>query len=128
MVRVAIPRSWAARRLSPRVCLSVSVITRSSISSSGVPTSMVSARVLVDGMPAAARAAPPRSSREVVDVDERALREHHRALDGVLELAHVAGPVVGAHHVDGGAREALHGLVVLLAEAREEVLGEERDV
>src|SRR5712691_11812068 len=29
------------------------------------------------------------------EVDRRALAEHHRPLEGVLELAHVAGPVVG---------------------------------
>src|SRR4051812_37602510 len=38
--------------------------------------------------------------REVVAVDHAALADEDRALDAVLELAHVAGPVVAHQHVD----------------------------
>ena len=50
------------------------------------------ARVAAD---ARARRAGARRHAARRDVEQRAAREHHRALDHVRELAHVAGPVVG---------------------------------
>ena len=38
-------------------------------------------------------------------IDDRAAAEQHEALDRVLELAHVAGPVVGGQRVERGRRE-----------------------
>src|SRR5690606_34091195 len=54
--------------------------------------------------------------------------EDHRALDGVLELADVAGPAPGLQGLHGLGREAVERLAVLRAVPDEEVLGEQRDV
>ena len=42
--------------------------------------------------------------RQVVRVDDVAVAHQHGALDAVLELAHVAGPVVAHQHVDRRGR------------------------
>ena len=51
-----------------------------------------------------------------------------RALDGVLELADVARPVVAHQHVDRRRRDPLDVLPVLARELLEEVVGEQQDV
>ena len=53
-------------------------------------------------------------------------RQHHRALDGVLQLAHVARPVVAGQRLGGGAREARQVPAVALAVELQEVLGQQR--
>ena len=60
--------------------------------------------------------------------DARPVREHDGALDDVLELAHVARPVVLHQQVERLGRELEVRLVVLLAVFLEEVLREQRDV
>ena len=91
MVRVAMPSSLAASRLSPRVWRSVSWMTRISISASGVPIGNVSA---VAGDRRAARRVAD-LARQGVLVDRRVdAGQHDRALDRVLELADVARPGV----------------------------------
>ena len=54
--------------------------------------------------------------------------QHHRALDHVLELAHVARPVVVHQQVERFRRELEFGTRVLLAVLLEEVLHQQRDV
>ena len=54
----------------------------------------------------------------------RARRERDRALDDVLELAHVAGEGVGIERAQGVGREPADVLVVLAREALEEVARE----
>ena len=97
MVRVEMPSSCAASDLSPLVWRSVSRIRRRSISSSGVPIGNVSAlgaarRRLHDGV------------GQVVGRQRVAAAEHDRALDHVLELAHVARPRVVAEPLQHVAR------------------------
>ena len=91
MVRVAMPSSFAVRRLSPRVWRSVSWITRISISASGVPIGNVSD--VADAVPGR-RVADLARQRVLVDHGVARAGEHDGALDRVLELAHVAGPAV----------------------------------
>ena len=66
--------------------------------------------------------------RQVVAVDDAAVADQHRALDDVLQLAHVAGPVVADQHVDGGGGDAPDALAVLARVLGEEVVGEQQDV
>jgi hypothetical protein len=66
--------------------------------------------------------------REVELVDQLAAAEHHGALDGVLELTHVARPAVVAHAVQRGLGEAGDPLAVLDRVDAHEVVGEQRDV
>ena len=54
--------------------------------------------------------------------------EQHDALDHVLELAHVAGPCVLEHRLEGLRVKARSGPAELAAEAADEVLRQERDV
>ena len=63
-----------------------------------------------------------------IGVDLRAGRQHHRALDDVLQLADVARPVVFLQQIQrlGGQLEV--GLLVFLAVLLEEVLDQQRDV
>ena len=60
--------------------------------------------------------------------DRRAARHDHGPLDSVLQLAHVAGPVVAHDPVPGRVLESGDRLAVLLGEAPEELVGEELDV
>ena len=53
--------------------------------------------------------------REQVRVNALLGGEDHRALDDVFQLAHVAGPVVIHHQLQGRWRELAHGLAVFLA-------------
>ncbi len=61
-------------------------------------------------------------------LDDGAVAHHDGALDGVLELAHVARPRVVAEHVEGAARDAPRALAVLGGVLLDEVLRERRDV
>src|SRR5688572_31089148 len=56
-------------------------------------------------------------------VDARTGRQHDRALDHVLELADVPGPVVLHHQVERRRGQLEPRLPVLLAVLREEVMG-----
>src|SRR5207302_9499339 len=51
--------------------------------------------------------------RQVVPVHDLAVAGQNGALDGVLQLADVPGPVIAHQHVDGGRGDALDALVVL---------------
>ena len=97
------------------------MITRSSISASGVPTGKSSERgaVLGDFAIASGRSCS-------VSVSPR--REHDGALDHVLELAHVARPRVVEHALERGARDGEARLAVLLRVEPDEVIDEQRDV
>ena len=64
--------------------------------------------------------------REVFGDDRRALAEHDRALDHVLELAHVAGPVVAHQQIERGALDGDARLAVLAAVDVEEVIERSR--
>ncbi len=57
-----------------------------------------------------------------------AVAHEHRALDDVLQLAHVARPVVGREHVDGRRRDAADVLAMLGREALEEMIGKKQHV
>ena len=124
-MRVAMPSSFAVRRLSPRVWRSVSWITRISISASGMPIGNVS-----DGRRGGARRRVADLARQRVLVDHgvTGAREHDGALDRVLELAHVAGPAVLGEALERGRRAAGDRLAVLLGVDLDEVLREQRDV
>src|SRR5881396_1263418 len=62
------------------------------------------------------------------EVDRRCLAEHHRPLEGVLELADVAGPVVGEQRALRVFRERLRLLVALLGDAAQELLPQDLDI
>ena len=66
--------------------------------------------------------------RDEVGTDPAAGGEHDGALDHILELAHVARPVVGHQHVERLGHELESGLAILLAVLLDEVLHEQRDV
>src|SRR6185436_7786492 len=66
--------------------------------------------------------------REVVAVDHLAVAHQHRSLEGVLELADVARPVVAGQHVDRGRRNALDAARMLAGELLEEVIDEQQQV
>ena len=51
--------------------------------------------------------------RQMMAVNHLAVAHEHGALERVLELAHVARPVIAHEHVDGRRRDALDALVVL---------------
>jgi len=109
------PRSFAACVWLPFVRSSASR-TRSPSSASTRPRTC---------SPTSVRWAPLADvGRQVLALD-RAVGEHERAADLVLELAHVAGPAVGDEPVHGSAGDArARPARVLLHEARDE----DRDV
>ncbi len=121
MVRVEIPRSCAATDLSPFVCRSVSRMTRSSISSSGVPISKVSCVDALGG-------GRGDVVGQVALAQRVAAREDDGALDHVLELAHVARPGVVHQPLERAARRVQARSAVLRAVQAEEVVDEQRDV
>src|SRR5262249_24276435 len=55
-------------------------------------------------------------------------RQGHAALHLVLQLAHVARPVVGDQPLHGGRLEAVDALAVALRRRRQEPVGEQRNV
>ena len=71
-------------------------------------------------------AAPPEV--EVLGADRRAAREDHRALDDVLDLAHVARPVVLAQLLHAVGCEARRRHAHLARELRDEVVRERPEV
>src|SRR5215212_945216 len=66
--------------------------------------------------------------RQVVAVYDRRVADDDGALDYVLKLAHVAGPVVGREHVDGGRGDSLDVFAVLAPVLLKEVVGEQEHV
>src|SRR5256886_16681836 len=62
------------------------------------------------------------------EIDRRRLAEHHGALEGVLELAHVAGPIVREERHFGVFRQRLGLLVALLGDTAQELLPQDLDV
>ena len=67
-------------------------------------------------------------SRKSSAVIRSPLGQHHRLQDGVLQLAHVAGPGVRVQRRFGLRRERADGLAVLHREHVEEVAREQRNV
>src|SRR2546425_13319533 len=66
--------------------------------------------------------------RDVLELDDVALREHDRAMHDVLQLAHVPRPVVARQHLERARRHAPHVAVALARGLPDEVLDEERNV
>ena len=66
--------------------------------------------------------------RQMMRVQDLGVADDQAALDGVLELAHVARPVIAHQHVDRRRGDALHVLAVLQRELLQEVVGEQQDV
>jgi hypothetical protein len=62
--------------------------------------------------------------RHVLQMDDRAPGEDDGAMQDVLELAHVAGPVVAREHLEGTGRHAAHVAVALAGDLAHEVLDE----
>jgi hypothetical protein len=65
---------------------------------------------------------------QVPRLDVAGLAHEHGALDGVLELAHVARPAVANQQVIGGRRDRPHAAPVALVELGQEVVAEQRHV
>src|SRR5712692_2104812 len=65
---------------------------------------------------------------QVVEPDHGARGQGHAPLDDVLELAHIAGPVIGHEGGQGAPRDAAHVLLELARVLPQEVLDEARDV
>ena len=61
-------------------------------------------------------------------MDDLPVAGEHRPLEDVLQLAHIAGPVVAHQHVDGGCRDAADLPPVLPRVLGEEVVREQHDV
>src|SRR5262249_743554 len=66
--------------------------------------------------------------RKIGDGDLGALRHEHGALDGILELAHVAGPAVADQQVVDRRREGFHIALIALAESIEKIVAEQRNI
>src|SRR5262245_17381743 len=66
--------------------------------------------------------------RQIVELDDRPLRQDHAALDHVLELAHVARPAVGLERRQRFGRRPLDPLVEAAIVTANEVIDEERHV
>src|ERR1700757_3611782 len=93
-VRIEMPRMLAAWVRLPRQCLSVSRMRSRSTSATVRPTS---ARVTCSAACAVGR-------QDRIGPDLVARRQQHGAVDGILELAHVAGP-----RIDGELAARLGG-------------------
>ena len=78
--------------------------------------------------PVAARGEAEALPVERVRLEDRVGREDHRALDGVLELAHVARPLVALEHLERLRREPADLLADLVGDAHGEAVREQRDV
>src|SRR5688572_1876439 len=65
---------------------------------------------------------------QIPRLDVAGLAHEHRALDGVLELAHVAGPAVADQQMVGRRRDRPHAAAVALVELGEEMVAEQRHV
>src|SRR5215813_5096839 len=99
-VRMEMPRMLAAWVRLPRQCLSVSRIRSRSTSATVRPTS---ARVTCSAAKVACATAGRGDDR--VRADLVTLGHQHRAMDGILQLAHVALPAVGGQHALGLGRD-----------------------
>src|SRR5262245_1499168 len=73
-------------------------------------------------------AAAVQRARQVGEADLAAAAQHHQPLDQVLELAHVARPVVAHERFHGLGRDAARAELLLLAGLAQEVRHEQRDV
>src|SRR6185295_4428673 len=82
-------------------------------------------RQLLEGLGAARLA---QTEPDVGAADTRTGCQEHRALDGVLQLAHVAGPGMLQQRLHGLGLEALERLAVAARVALQELGGEQRDV
>ena len=65
---------------------------------------------------------------QVGGIDQAPVRHHHRALQPVLQFAHIAGPVMVVHRMGGMFGEAADVAAELLIEAVEEVVGQQHNV
>src|SRR5262245_10791428 len=105
-------RPWRLAEAWPRMPRTHSTIFRSMISSRGVGGHAGRGRDGPDG--------------QVLGQDDTARGHDHRALDHVLQLAHVAWPLVAHEPVHGVGSD--HPLAQRLEVFREEMLDEERNV
>jgi hypothetical protein len=74
------------------------------------------------------RGVPAHVLRQLAERDALPIREYDRALDHVLELAHVARPGVADELCQRVVSDAPHVLAERRSKAREEVVHEQRDV
>ncbi len=119
-VRVLIPSICEARSRLPPTSRSVFSTSARSTCPSGSPDRCAST------------SGPPLCRPDVRGYDGRrdhglGGKEHHR-LDGVLELADVAGPGVTAEDLEGCGRQRPAGLAVTACRLGQEVLGQPREV
>ena len=77
----------------------------------------------LDGMRAGAVA---EARRQMARLDERVRRQDDGALDGVAQLAHVAGPVVAARGGEHRRRRCRDVALVLAVHVLEQDVGDER--
>src|SRR5438874_13409588 len=68
------------------------------------------------------------AKRQLPAGDDLTAREHHRALDHVLELTHVAGPVVLHEALEGFLADGRRLRARAVSMLREEMLHQRRDV
>ncbi len=66
--------------------------------------------------------------RQMMSGDHAIVAEQDGVLDAVFQLAHVPGPVVGDHHVDGRRADPMNRLVHLLGVLLDKVIGQQQDV
>src|SRR5262245_15728332 len=66
--------------------------------------------------------------RQMVAMNDVAFADQRRALDHVLEFAHVTRPVITHQHVYGRRGDSLDPLAVLAAVFFEEMVGQQQDV
>ena len=66
--------------------------------------------------------------RQIGQIDHRAAGQHHRALDGIAQLAHVARPVVGLERPHGLVRQPLDGALLDLGEVGDEPRRQRGDI
>src|SRR5262249_31689191 len=85
-------------------------------------------RRIVDAEHEIVRAMRPHPLRYVTDRDLIEGRERHRALDAVLQLAHVAGPRIRHQLLSSLRREARDPLVRARSDLVEKVAGEHEDI
>src|SRR5262249_61431910 len=60
--------------------------------------------------------------RHILQMDDGAPGQDHRAVQDVLELAHVAGPVVAREHLEGAGGYAAYVAVTLAGDLAHEML------
>jgi hypothetical protein len=70
----------------------------------------------------------PDGLRQIGNRDFATFRDEHRALDGVFELADIAGPAIADEEVIHRRRQRLHVLLIPLTKLLQEVIAQQGDV